>query len=112
VEARGGFVADGRVCGALAVSRAFGNFELGDVTRPDPDVSKVTLRGTSTDYADRFLVLATDGLWDYVSDADAAEVVRRAVRGRSGHSRAAERLVFRALEAGTTDNVTAIVAFF
>jgi serine/threonine protein phosphatase PrpC len=112
VEARGGFVTQGRVCGSLAVTRAFGNFELGAVTRPEPDVTKVELHGRPTDFADRFLILASDGLWDVVSPELAGEVVRKTVHGRLGHSKAAEALVFKSIELGTADNVTAIVAFF
>ena len=51
------------------------------------------------------LVAATDGMWDVLTGADAARVVRRAPTAQT----AADALIEAALAAGTHDNVTALV---
>lgn len=106
VEAEGGFVARGRVVGQLGVSRALGDHSLKSVgvtwhphicTREVPQ--------------DAVLVIASDGLWDVMSDGDARAVVDRNVAERL-QDKAPEFLIKAALRAGSTDNTTALVAFF
>jgi len=60
---------------SLAISRAFGNFALKELagTRPlidvEPHVAVVQLQA-----CDRFLILATDGLWDAIEEAQAVRL--------------------------------------
>jgi len=58
-----------RVNGVLAVARAFGNRMLRDVIRPDAEVIQKTLRPE-----DHFLLLASDGLFDVVSNAEVCQM--------------------------------------
>ena len=59
--------------------------------------------------ADEFaLVLACDGVWDVVSCADARDLVLDTVKEPS---MSAKRLGSEALARGSSDNVTAVVAF-
>ncbi|KAJ9458874.1 hypothetical protein DIPPA_70120, partial [Diplonema papillatum] len=120
VQHAGGFVEFGRVGGCLAVSRAFGDFEfkgnnriLSDMHNPVvsnvPDVTKVNL----TDSCEA-LILACDGLWDVVSNDEAAYTAFKYLQ--SSHTdremsckRASDALVQLALMKGTMDNVTAVV---
>ncbi|KAJ9582388.1 hypothetical protein L9F63_003241, partial [Diploptera punctata] len=59
-----------RVNGQLAVSRAIGDLEYKPYVTSEPDVKAVSLDGTED-----FLILACDGLWDFVREEDAVEAV-------------------------------------
>ncbi|KAJ1690295.1 hypothetical protein LUZ63_014450 [Rhynchospora breviuscula] len=67
-----------RVLGMLAMSRAIGDNYLKPYVIPDPEVT-VTERSNS----DEFLILASDGLWDVVSNEQACQIVRTCFRPRS-----------------------------
>ena len=62
----GGEVVDGRLQGALAVSRGFGDFIYKPVLTAVPNVQTYSL-GKS----DFCLVVACDGVWDVMTDIDA-----------------------------------------
>ncbi|KAF8380071.1 hypothetical protein HHK36_027541 [Tetracentron sinense] len=118
VEAAGGRVInwDGyRVLGVLATSRSIGDHYLKPYVISDPEVivSERTV-------ADEFLILASDGLWDVVSNEVACEVVGRCLDGRmmrrfSGNVRgscateAAAVLAELAMARGSKDNISVIV---
>ncbi len=57
-------MADGvaRVCGVISTSRSLGDAPLKRFVIPDPDVGCRRVRR-----GDEFLIIGTDGLWDYVS---------------------------------------------
>ena len=106
-EQPGGFVSRlpgdaARVQGTLSVSRAFGDWSLRPYVVPTPDVTVRPRTG-----ADLYLLIATDGFWDVMSNRDArAEADRLLVaEGRDGLD-TARRLVQTALDRGSTDNVT------
>jgi len=106
VESEGGFVARGRVAGQLGVSRALGDHSLKNVGvswRPS-----VCARDATWDVA---LVIGSDGLWDAMSDANARILVDRCIFDHR-HEKAADLLMREALKAGSTDNITTLVAFF
>ena len=134
VNASGGWVADGRVLGILSVSRAFGGHEfkagrqklLTDgialkywkadkvegrqltqpVVVPTPDVCEVDLED-----GDAFLIVATDGLWDCCTSAQAVHFLRGELsRNGMDAQLAADALVEHAVgRRKTKDNVAAIV---
>jgi len=99
---------------ALAVSRAIGDI---DFKRPEnkgvtavPDVARVQL-----DEDIENIIVATDGLWDVIGDQDAVRLCRSVLRGRFTEDacrEAAEALTEEALERGSSDNVTVVVACF
>ena len=66
VESCGGFVLNGRVSGMLAVTRALGDHMLKDSVTSEPFFHEIQLAPD-----DRWLIVACDGLWDVVSDAEA-----------------------------------------
>lgn len=77
IERAGGFVADNRVVGELAMSRAIGDFRYKlnpnlpfheQLVIPVPDIS-VHERNRKNDYV---LVVACDGVWDAMSNDEAA----------------------------------------
>lgn len=63
---QGGFVANGRVQGSLAVARTLGDRNLKQANSkyliPDPEVTQFRLTRR-----DEFIIIATDGLWDVMS---------------------------------------------
>lgn len=71
ITAAGGAVLRGRVNGVLAVSRALGDTALIGMVSHVPDVAEHALRPD-----DQLLILASDGLWDFVEDSDAAAMLR------------------------------------
>lgn len=85
IIAAGGFVADGRVKGSLALSRAIGDMEFkqspglgpeAQMVTALPDVRREPLRST-----DEFLLIACDGIWDVMSSSGAVEFVRGRLAG-------------------------------
>lgn len=95
-----------RVNGHLAVSRSFGDLRMKDpspVVSAEPEITVVPLTPN-----DQFAILASDGLWDVLSNQDAVDIVRK----YSDKNKAAEHLVRKALKLGTSDNVTAVIVWF
>lgn len=91
-----------RTQGILAMSRAVGDYALRPQVVCDPDVSR---RDIDLD-RDRFLVLASDGLFDVMSN----EELGRQVDSWKGELRELpDHLVQEALRRGSTDNVTVLV---
>lgn len=102
-----------RVMGLLAMSRALGDHclrEVGVVAEPE-----VTIISRSQE--DEFLVLASDGLWDALSDNEVCDLARRCFqrakeRGAAPEtaSRVAASVLMRAaLDRGSNDNITVTV---
>ena len=97
------------------MSRALGDWHL---KRPKslvsnvPDVSRISvpIKEGGQGYA---LIIASDGLWDVVSNYEAARLVQDHTEGwAAGDANAsAQMLVQEALKRGSTDNVTATVVF-
>ncbi|XP_037425409.1 probable protein phosphatase 2C 30 [Triticum dicoccoides] len=82
IQAAGGRVIfwDGaRVFGVLAMSRAIGDSYLKPFVISDPEVRVLDRK----DGEDEFLILASDGLWDVVSNEVACHVVRSCVRSKA-----------------------------
>jgi serine/threonine protein phosphatase PrpC len=104
IEEAGGFVMRSRVLGMLAVSRSFGDHGLKQFVSARPHTEDMCV-----DDAD-FMILACDGLWDVIDDADAVEMVRRSAA--AAEADCARALVDAALEKGSTDNITVMVVFF
>uniref|UniRef100_A0A7S1G7D5 PPM-type phosphatase domain-containing protein n=1 Tax=Bicosoecida sp. CB-2014 TaxID=1486930 RepID=A0A7S1G7D5_9STRA len=89
-----------RVQGILAVSRAIGDRILKAYVTARPDVARWEVTA-----ADKFLVLATDGLWDVMSNEEVGEVIVTLADPQE----AAARLVEYAFTRGSADNITVLV---
>ena len=80
ILAAGGFVADGRVKGSLALSRAIGDLEFKQTPGIGPEAQMVTalpdVRTEALRKGDEFLLLACDGIWDVMSSQAAVQFVR------------------------------------
>jgi serine/threonine protein phosphatase PrpC len=120
IERAGGFLFKGRVLGVLAVTRSLGDHMLKDYVIAHPTVNERTLElnggegtnsNTSNNYrstAPTFLIIACDGLWDVMRDQEAVDLVQQYPGEKTS---VAQYLVEEALRRGSTDNVTAIVAW-
>lgn len=112
VQKAGGMVWWDRVMGELAISRAIGDHRLRPYVIPDPEVECF-----QRSEGDQLLILASDGLWDVLSNADAGNLAVRKFlsdleAGRSVRSalkHAASSLAKAAISRGSRDNVTVIV---
>jgi serine/threonine protein phosphatase PrpC len=103
VKQAGGFVARGRVCAVLAVSRALGDRFLIPYLSCTADYYSIeNWRRHSV------LILACDGVWDVLSDV---EVVAIAHSTRDA-AKAARRICTAAISQGSTDNVSVVVIRF
>ncbi|KAK3161454.1 hypothetical protein QOZ80_1BG0077300 [Eleusine coracana subsp. coracana] len=118
VEAAGGRVINWngyRVLGVLATSRSIGDYYLKPYVTAEPEVTVMD----RTD-KDEFLILASDGLWDVVSNEVACKIARNCLSGLaaskfpesvSGSSAAdaAALLVELAISRGSDDNISVVV---
>ena len=105
IEKKRGFVENGRLCGSLAVARAFGDKRYKDKgLRATPDITQSPpLRGL------RFIIVACDGVWDKISSKEAARFVSVLRRNRYSLDFCARYLIARAARAGSGDNISAVV---
>ncbi|XVF89047.1 hypothetical protein PTKIN_Ptkin19aG0099800 [Pterospermum kingtungense] len=124
IEAAGGRVIQWnghRVFGFLAMSRSIGDRYLKPWIIPDPEVMFVPRAKE-----DECLILASDGLWDVMTNEEACDLARRRIlqwhkkngtapileRGETvdpAAQAAAEYLSNRALQKGSKDNITVLV---
>ncbi|KAK8475269.1 hypothetical protein V6N11_027717 [Hibiscus sabdariffa] len=124
IEASGGKVIQWnghRVFGVLAMSRSLGDRYLKPWIIPDPEVMFIPRARE-----DECLILASDGLWDVISNEEACEVARRRIllwhkkngvpslveRGKGidpAAQAAAEYLSMLAMQKGSSDNISVIV---
>ncbi|KAE8667068.1 Protein phosphatase 2C 16 [Hibiscus syriacus] len=110
-----------RVFGVLAMSRSIGDRYLKPWIIPDPEVMFIPRAKE-----DECLILASDGLWDVMSNEEACDLARRRIlqwhkkngatlaseRGETidpAAQSAAEYLSNRALQKGSKDNITVLV---
>ncbi|KAK6264255.1 hypothetical protein QUC31_012388 [Theobroma cacao] len=124
IEASGGKVIQWkghRVFGVLAMSRSIGDRYLKPWIIPEPEVMFIPRARE-----DECLILASDGLWDVISNEEACEVARRRIllwhkkngvpslveRGKGidpAAQAAAEYLSMLAVQKGSSDNISVIV---
>lgn len=133
IRAAGGWIHDGRICGDISVSRAFGDIRFktrknemlvkgvkegrwtekfvsrikfnGDLIISSPDVSLVELGPDA-----EFVLVATDGLWDYIKSTEAVAFVRDQLRQHGDVQRACEALGEKALDRRSQDNISIVIA--
>ncbi|CAL9117692.1 protein phosphatase 2C 59 [Musa troglodytarum] len=106
IEEAGGFVmwaGTWRVGGVLAVSRAFGDRLLKQFVVVDPEIWEEVI-----DSSLEFLILASDGLWDVVTNEEAVAMIQ----SMEDPEQAARRLLQEACHRGSADNITCIVVQF
>jgi len=100
----GGYVTtENRVNGILQVSRSFGDFHLAPFVSVEPNVTEYELTGD-----EEFIVLASDGIWDWISDQDAVDIINN----EADKDAAASRVRDYSYLLGSQDNMAVVVAFF
>jgi len=112
IEANGGrvvYFGTWRVEGVLAVGRAIGDQYLKKWVIPDPEIRHHEL--TSEDVA---LVLATDGVWDVLSNQDVADICTAKLSRSGGTMKQkldilARCITKKAYDSGSVDNITTLV---
>ncbi len=90
-----------RLGGVLAVTRAFGDINLkthGLISKPD--VKRIPIR-----LHHRYVVVASDGLWDYVPLKNVQKIIKEEIEPND----IALRLIKVAISEGTYDNISVIV---
>nr|ABK22639.1 unknown [Picea sitchensis] len=92
-----------RVGGVLAVSRAFGNRLLKRFVVAEPEIQEEIIKDDV-----EFLVIASDGLWDVISNEDAVSLVKSIEDPEA----AARKLTETAYAKGSADNITCVVVRF
>ncbi|KAJ3671206.1 hypothetical protein LUZ60_008632 [Juncus effusus] len=133
IRAAGGWINEGRICGEISVSRAFGDMRFktkknemlrkgveegrwtekfvsrikfkGDLVTAVPDIYTVELSSDA-----EFVMLASDGLWDYMKTSEAVNIVRNQLRQHGDVQLACETLARTAIDQGSQDNVSIIIA--
>ena len=127
IHAAGGMVRDGRVQGILAMSRAIGNATLKPYVSAAPDIniielpacggvsvanSAATAEASISCLPSSLAIIGTDGLWDVVSNGQAAAIVVAALDRGLGLENAVEQLICAAGGKACEDNATALVVNF
>ncbi|XP_020246576.1 probable protein phosphatase 2C 59 isoform X1 [Asparagus officinalis] len=103
IEDAGGFVlwaGTWRIGGVLAVSRAFGDRLLKQYVVADPEITEEVVDGSL-----EFLILASDGLWDVVTNEEAVAMVKHI----ENPEEAAKKLMQEASQRGSVDNVQCVI---
>ncbi|MES1909112.1 MAG: hypothetical protein MHM6MM_001913 [Cercozoa sp. M6MM] len=107
IRSLNGTVMDGRVNGVLAVSRAIGDHDFGELIPADPEIE---VHDVDPD-EDIGVLVACDGLWDVMSNVRASATCRLCIAQHSSGKQICRSLVSAALQLGTADNVSAVFAF-
>ena len=101
VKAMGGIIVDNRIGGVLAVTRAFGDHALikcGLVATPH------IVRHVIKPF-EKYLVIASDGIWDELSDQDVVSLCNDDYTTKQ----MAANIVKTALTRGSKDNISVLV---
>jgi serine/threonine protein phosphatase PrpC len=129
IETAGGWVQNGRVNGALGVSRSFGDIQFknfahcfnhhGDESLPtgiwgehQQVISKPDFKHFILERSYEFMILACDGLWDVFTCQEAVNFVRKKLLSVKDVDKVAQLLVAKAISRGTQDNTSVIVVAF
>ncbi|KAK4768875.1 hypothetical protein SAY86_027025 [Trapa natans] len=110
IEKAGGYVdcCNGvwRVQGSLAVSRSIGDRHLKRWVTAEPETRVLRMK-----HHHEFLILASDGLWDKVTDQEAVDAVRSSLTGshRPNPFSAAKELAELSAARGSADDITVMV---
>jgi len=131
IESCGGSVVNGRVMGVLEPSRAIGDLDLKRLPKArlavsiEPSLASLELvpgaaPSSSAPEAFPFVVLASDGLWDFVEPRRVYEVAKQALMDSSSsqgallgaNGAAAKRLAREAEACGSQDDITVMVVTF
>ncbi|KAK2980946.1 hypothetical protein RJ640_025095 [Escallonia rubra] len=86
-----------------SVTRSIGDDDLKPAVTAEPEITEVMLS-----VEDEYLVMASDGLWDVMSNVEVVSIIKDTVKEAGMCSK---RLATEAAERGSKDNITVIVVF-
>lgn len=118
VAESGGFITSKRVNGVLSVARALGDHAMKGAVISSPHLSRTVLVADDAEGGggeggmgrrEPFVVLACDGLWDVMTDAEVVAFVGDRLGRGVGAGATAKKLVRAALDRGSTDNISVMV---
>ncbi|KAJ8446186.1 hypothetical protein Cgig2_015957 [Carnegiea gigantea] len=110
IEATGGFVdcynGIWRIQGSLAVSRGIGDRQLKQWVIAEPETRVIKIKPE-----DEFLILASDGLWEKVTNQEAVDIARPLCAGKTKSQPlvACKKLVETSVSRGSLDDVSVMV---
>jgi protein phosphatase 1L len=84
---------------------AYGAVQMKGLIIPDPDIKELVIEP-----ADEFLIIASDGFWDVVTNENAIKLVKKYLKVKDPKV-IAQVLADDAFSYGSTDNITVIVVF-
>ena len=101
----GGIILNNRVCGILILTRSFGDKNMkkyGVICEPEFFCKKIKEH-------DKYIIIASDGLWDVISENDIIEFVNTYENKILSSEDFSKKIVELAIKKGTKDNVSCIV---
>ena len=116
IESLGGFVDDGYLNGLLGVTRALGDWhlegmkEIGERLGPltaEPELKMITLSKE-----DEFLIIGSDGIWDFFTSQNAVDFARRRLQEHNDARLCCREIIEEAIKRGATDNLTVVLVSF
>lgn len=117
IESLGGFVEYGYLNGQLAVTRALGDWHLegmkqssnigGGPLSAEPELELITLTRE-----DEFLIIASDGIWEFFSNQNAVDFARRRLQVHNDLKLCCKEIIEEAMKRGATDNLTVVMVCF
>ena len=90
----------------ITVTRGFGNFNLEPGFTPEPYISEAVDLSSPTS---EFVILASDGLWDTVSDQDAVSLARERLLSGCSPESVSQMLAETAADRGSKDDTTVVI---
>ncbi|KAJ1610752.1 PP2C-like phosphatase [Cryptosporidium canis] len=110
VKSEGGtFDDEGYLSGNLAVSRAFGNWDISNGMKLQGLSSAPEIYVHNITHEDEFLLIACDGIFESFMDQEAISLVRRALVENCDPNIAAQKLTSAALQRQALDNLSATI---
>jgi len=117
IENAGGSVMMQRVNGSLAVSRALGDYEykctqnmpsVEQQVSPEPEIFSLVRDAEK----DEFLLIACDGIWDVMSNAEVLEFVYKQLQIREDRAEICDNLIEECFQRGSRDNMSVVLVTF
>jgi len=114
IRAAGGFVANGRVQGILAMSRALGDFGLKGNKNKKREEQMVIAKPNVTviernDETDEFIALGCDGIFDVMSNSKLTSFIRNQMSKTNDLKKICSNVLDHCLTLGSTDNMSLII---
>ncbi|PIN20313.1 Serine/threonine protein phosphatase [Handroanthus impetiginosus] len=115
IESLGGFVDDGYLNGQLGVTRALGDWHikgLKEAEKGGPLSAEPELKLRTLTDEDEFLIIGSDGMWDFFRDQNAVDFARRKLQEHNNVELCCRDIVNEAKKRGATDNLTVVMVCF